>query len=144
MKTHRILVPIVAIGLLAGVVTLAAAETKKHRAVFDVNSGDPQVWGATLNNVDNLKTALGNVSIEVVAHGNGLEMLVSAKLGAQRAARAEKLAREGVVFAACQNTMKRKGLTVKELFPWATTVDSGVAELVRKQEAHWSYLHPGT
>ena len=28
----------------------------------------------------------------------------------------------------------------EDLFPFASTVDSGVAELVRKQEAGWAYI----
>jgi hypothetical protein len=39
--------------------------------------------------------------------------------------------------------MKRKNLQKSDLVPFATTVDSGVAEVVRRQEAGWSYLRPG-
>jgi intracellular sulfur oxidation DsrE/DsrF family protein len=54
-----------------------------------------------------------------------------------------KLADAGVVFAACENTMKRKNLTKADLFDFATTVDAGVAEVVRRQEAGWSYVKSG-
>ncbi|MGH7937542.1 MAG: hypothetical protein ACRD5Z_25205 [Bryobacteraceae bacterium] len=40
--------------------------------------------------------------------------------------------------------MKRKGIGKDQLLPIATTVDSGVAEVVRKQEAGWSYIKSGT
>ena len=55
-------------------------------------------------------------------------------------ARMEDLARAGVVFAACENTMKKKNVTKEDLLPFAKTVDSGVAEVVRKQEGGWAYL----
>jgi intracellular sulfur oxidation DsrE/DsrF family protein len=55
----------------------------------------------------------------------------------------QKLHDGGVVFAACENTMRKKKVTKDALFPFATTVDSGVAEVVRKQEQGWSYIKSG-
>jgi len=53
-------------------------------------------------------------------------------------------AEKGVVFAACENTMKRRGVSKEALVSFAHTVDSGVAEVVRKQEAGWSYVRAGS
>jgi intracellular sulfur oxidation DsrE/DsrF family protein len=39
--------------------------------------------------------------------------------------------------------MKKKNVRKDDLLPLATTVDSGVAEVVRKQEAGWSYVKSG-
>ena len=55
----------------------------------------------------------------------------------------KKLADGGVVFAACENTMKKKHVTKEQLVPFATTTGSGVAEVVRKEEAGWSYIKSG-
>ncbi len=49
-------------------------------------------------------------------------------------------AKAGVIFAACANTMKGRHLTTKNLYPFAKVVPSGVAEVVRKQEAGWAYI----
>ena len=49
----------------------------------------------------------------------------------------------GVVFAARENTMKKQNVTKDQLMPFVTTVDSGVAEVVRKQEAGWAYIKGG-
>jgi intracellular sulfur oxidation DsrE/DsrF family protein len=49
----------------------------------------------------------------------------------------------GVVFAACENTMKKQNVTKEQLMPFVITVDSGVAEVVRKQEAGWAYIKGG-
>jgi intracellular sulfur oxidation DsrE/DsrF family protein len=35
-------------------------------------------------------------------------------------------------------------LKMEDLMPLATTGDSGVAEVVRKQEAGWSYIKSGS
>ena len=49
----------------------------------------------------------------------------------------------GVVFAVCENTMKRMQITRDQLVPLASTVDSGVSEVIRKQEAGYAYIKSG-
>lgn len=119
----------------------ARVDAGRHRVVFEITTDDPEQWAAVLNNAENVRKALGpdKTDVEVIAHGSGLSMLVAANAGDQRA-RMEALSRDGVVFAACENTMKKKNVTKEALVPFAKTVDSGVAEVVRKQEAGWAYL----
>lgn len=135
--------------LSAGVLAVAACASSPparsaHRVVMEVSSDDPKVWEAVLNNVENLRKALGPQAtmVEVVAHGGGLGMLLGSNQAmAQRMA---SLAGEGVVLAACENTMRRKQIARADLLPFVTTVDSGVAEVVRKQEEGWSYVKSGS
>ena len=117
--------------------------SSKHRVLFELTSDDPKVWEGVLNNVENVRKALGAgaTEVEVVAHGKGLGLLIASTT--PLADRVAKLAQEGVVFAACQNTMKKLGIDKSQLLPAAITVDSGVAEVVRKQEAGWTYLKGG-
>ena len=49
-----------------------------------------------------------------------------------------------MAFIACENTMKKKGVTKGQLHAFVSTVDSGVAEIVRRQEQGWSYIKSGT
>ncbi|MFP5501749.1 MAG: DsrE family protein [Candidatus Sericytochromatia bacterium] len=117
--------------------------TAKHKAVFDMTSGQPAVWDATLRNLENLTAHYGpaNVSFEVVGHGAGIGLML--KSNAAQAARMEALAKQGVIFAACNNTMKRKQIARSELLPFVTVVPAGVAELIEKQEAGWAYIKAG-
>jgi uncharacterized protein len=46
-----------------------------------------------------------------------------------------------VKLSACQNAMRLMNVKTEDLFPFAAQVDSGVAELARKQEAGWAYIH---
>ncbi len=118
------------------------SSTKKHRIVFEVTMEGTEQWTGVLNNVENARKSLGDsTEVEVVAHSKGLGMLLAKDNSL--ADRVQKLAGEGVVFAACENTMKKKNVTKDQLLPSATTTDSGVAEVVRKQEAGWSYLKSG-
>lgn len=120
----------------------APAGDTKHRVVFEVTMEGPEQWTAVLNNVENLRTALGAATeIEVVAHSKGLGMLVAKDN--ELMDRMKKLADDGVVFAACENTMKKKNVTKDQLVPFAKTTDSGVAEVIRKQEAGSSYIKSG-
>lgn len=121
----------------------ADAPGTKHRVVFEVTHEGAEQWTGVLNNVENLRASLGDATeVEVVAHSKGLGMLV-AKDNAL-AERMQKLADAGVVFAACAKTMKKKNVSKDQLVPFAKTVDSGVAEVVRKQEAGCSYIKSGT
>lgn len=137
----------IGLGLLMGAVVLGATvktswarSEKMHRVVFELTSDNPEQWAATLNNVENLQKAFGkeHTEIEVVAHGKGLGAL--SKTNTSSGERITAISNAGVRFAACQNTMRKMHLTKGDLLPVSQTVDSGVAELVRKQEAGWAYL----
>ena len=118
--------------------------TGSHRIVIELTSGEPMQWESVLNNVENVRRALGAdaTRVAVVAHGEGLGLVMKTNTALQQ--RVERLAADGVVFAACENTMRRKKVTRADLLPAATTVDSGVAEVVRRQEAGWAYLKGGS
>ena len=60
------------------------------------------------------------------------------------AERIATLATARVKFVACENTMKRLKIQKDDLLAVAGTVDSGVAEVVRLQEAGWSYIKSGS
>ena len=93
--------------------------------------------------MENVQKALGSTStrVEVVSHGEGLSFLFKGKNPYEQ--RMRMLVKNNVVFAACENTMKAKNIKREDLVDFATPVDSGVAELVRKQESGWSYLKGG-
>ena len=121
-----------------------AVQGQQHRVVFELNTEGQEEWQSVLNNVENVQKALGSekTEVEVVAHGKGLGLLLATNTAMKD--RLKQLAEKGVVFAACENTMRRKNVKKEDLFPFATTVDSGVAEVVRKQEAGWSYIKGGS
>ncbi len=84
-----------------------------------------------------------NARVEVVVNGKGLELVrtdTSAFAG-----RIQRLQREysNLVFAACQNTIDRlkneQGIIVR-LLPGVITIDSGMAEIMRRQNQGWTYL----
>jgi intracellular sulfur oxidation DsrE/DsrF family protein len=118
-----------------------------HKVVFEVAIDGAEKWEAALRNVENVQKSLGakTTTIEVVAHGKGIGMLLAATAAANSEMKTtvEKLHASGVVFAACENTMKKMQITKDQLVPLATTVDSGVSEVIRKQEAGYAYIKSG-
>jgi intracellular sulfur oxidation DsrE/DsrF family protein len=115
----------------------------KHQVVFQMNVDSPASWDQLFGNVQNIQTSFGasNIQIEVVAFGRGLNLLLKTNTAYEE--RMKQAIATGVVLAACQNSMRLRKVTTTDLMPFATQVDSGVAELVRKQEAGWSYIRAG-
>ena len=133
--------------LLTGAVAARAADKViashppgKHRVVFHVNVDQEERWQEVLTNVENVQKAFGpeNVEIEVVTHGAGIG-LVQARNAALRD-RVEKIAKTGPVFAACNNTLRKNELKATDLDAGVKVVDSGLAEVIRRQEEGWSYV----
>jgi uncharacterized protein len=136
-----VLVIVAALGALAFTTAKRPDDAAKvsHRVVFELTNDDPAAWARLMNNIENGPKALGPTTVEVIVHANGLSLLMSARNAAIRE-RLQQSVDRGVVFSACENTMKKQNVTKADLSPFARTVDSAVAELVRKQEAGWSYL----
>jgi uncharacterized protein len=113
----------------------------KHRVVFQLTEAKGQAWESVIAHVENLRAAFAKdgSEVEVVFFGPGLTMLL--KTNTEQEQQLKKLAESGVTLAACQNAMRFMKIKTEDLFPFATEVDSGVAELARKQEAGWAYIH---
>ena len=145
MKT-RILFLIAIFAILTTAVLVHAqqnAAPAKHRVVFQMNMPAGDSWNQLLGNVNNIRKvfAADGIQVEVVFYGKGLTALL--KTNKDYEDRLKQLAADGVILAACQNTMRIMKVTSADIFPFSTEVDSGVAELVRKQEAGWTYLRAG-
>jgi uncharacterized protein len=116
-------------------------KTAKHHVVFQLTEPEGKDWEMLVGHVNNLRTAFSKdgSEVEVVFFGPGLDMLLKKNTAYQE--RLKQLADSGVTLSACQNAMRFKNVKTEDLFPFAGQVDSGVAELARKQEAGWAYIH---
>ncbi len=124
----------------------AAAQSIKvdntpYKIVIQLTSGDTAVQHGLVKQIHNALSAAPKSKIEVVCHSNGLFFLVSAKTYQSEEIR--KLKAEGVVFVACENSMRSHKVKREELLPEAITVPSGVIEIVKKQGKKWAYLKAG-
>ncbi len=114
----------------------------KHHVVFQLTEPQGSAWDVLSVHVTNMREAFakdGGSEVEVVFFGAGLNMLRKTNTAYEE--RLKKLADAGVTLSACQNAMRLMNVKTEDLFPFANQVDSGVAELARKQEAGWAYIH---
>jgi hypothetical protein len=140
MKKTLLAVPVLA--LLAGYAAISQTPAgPKHHVVFQMSEPESS-WSSLPLHVTNTMNALaddGGSEVEVVFYGPGLGMLTKSSTAYE--APLKKLADRGVKLLACRNAMKVRNVKTDDLFPFAGQVDSGIAEIVRKQEAGWAYVH---
>ena len=127
---------------LATALLLLQAKPKVHRVVVEVAVPGSAAHGLILGNVANLRKALApeRTEVEVVCHGSGIGMLLAKGSVGRRVA---SLAQSGVEFVVCANTMRGRHIARAALPAFVRVVPSGVGEVVRRQEAGWTYLKGG-
>jgi intracellular sulfur oxidation DsrE/DsrF family protein len=113
-------------------------DMKKHKIVMQFTNSDSVSQASVVGQVKNIRAAWPNAQIEVVCHGGGLDLLQSSK--SKAANEVAEWSGKGVVFAACNNTMKRKNILKADLLPTAVVVPSAMIELTLKQEKGWAYV----
>lgn len=119
----------------------AVVDTKVHRIVMQFSNGDSTQQHGIMTQLGNIREAWPKAKIEVVCHSSGLDMLVVSK--SKVSAQIKSFSEQGVTFAACNNTMKRRNVKKSDLLTQSVVVPSAMLELVSKQEEGWSYLKAG-
>ncbi len=112
-----------------------------HKIVFQLTDNDPASHKALTNQLKNLTRQWPEARFEVVVHSAGISYLQKSKSQFTDDIRA--LSEQGVAFKACENTMAAKKIAKAEILEVAEFVPMGIAELVLKQEAGWSYIKAG-
>jgi len=115
---------------------------KKHQIVMQLTSADVLVHKSLVKQLNNLKNGWGDtVAIEVVCHGPGLDFLVTEKTKYKE--EIYKLKERGIVFTACENSMREREVTREAILPDMHFVLMGIGEIVLKQEQGWTYIKAG-
>jgi intracellular sulfur oxidation DsrE/DsrF family protein len=115
---------------------------KGHKIVFQFTNGkDTLQQKAFINQLNNLKEHWPEAEYYVVVYNMGLELVMpetSVNINA-----VQKLHEKGVQFVVCENTMKTRKITKEQFIPQVTYVKAGIAEIVLKQEAGYTYIKGG-
>jgi len=121
--------------------------TLANKVLIHIANDDDVQIGQALDEIESLlqyyRNSGQNARVEVVINGKGLQ-LVRADTTAH-GPRIHSLQREydNLTFAACQNSIDRlkreQGILVR-LLPGVVVIDSGMAELMRRQNQGWTYL----
>jgi len=114
---------------------------QKEKLVVQVSDNDPKKWNLALNNMKNVRDALGKdkVDIELVVYGPGIDML---KLESSAGNRVGDALANGIRVVACENTMDAQKLTKADMLNGISYVPAGVIELMQKQQQGYAYIRP--
>ncbi len=115
--------------------------SERQKVVLQVSDNDPAKWNLALNNARNIQHDLGkgNVDVEIVAYGPGLNMLKANSKVADRLAQALD---SSVGLMACENTMRNTKTTRDDMYGGISYVDAGVVHLMQRQREGWAYVRP--
>jgi uncharacterized protein len=116
-------------------------DMNKHKIVMQFTDSDSVSQATVLGQVKNIRTAWPNADIEVVCHGPGLDLLQKTK--SKVTGQITEWSGKGVVFAACNNTMKRRNIKKEDLLTPVIVVPSAMIELTLKQEQDWAFVKGG-
>jgi intracellular sulfur oxidation DsrE/DsrF family protein len=124
-----------------------APEDAPTKILFQINRGSVAALGSALDDIESLaqfyREQHQDARIEVVINGEGLNLVRT-----DVTVHAERIRRllqdyDNLTFAACQNTIDRlrreQGIRA-QLLPGVIVIDSGVAQIMRRQQQGWAYI----
>jgi len=130
------------IALLLGSFTTHAQDgLRQHRIAMQLVSGDTLVHKGLMRQLRNMLEAAPTMQLEVVCHGPGMDLLMSDR--SMVADKVKHFSERGIVFLACENTIKEKQLDRSKVLPEAGFVQAGIIHIVERQEEGWSYIKAG-
>ena len=116
-------------------------DLKKHKIVMQFADSDSLAQVRVTQQVGNVLRCWPNAEIEIVCLAGGLDLLMTSKSKASK--EVADWSAKGIVFAACNNTMKNRNIKKEDLLSQAVVVPSAIVELATKQEQGWSYFRSG-
>ena len=81
----------------------------------------------------------GNVVVEVVAYGQGINML---RFESPVSDRVDEALKARVKIVACENTMKSLKLSKGDMMSTIGYVPAGIVEIIKKQKEGYTYIRP--
>ena len=129
------------IALLIGTVSFAQEGARQHRIIMQLTSGDTLVHKGLMRQLKNMKETAPNMHLEVVCHGPGMDLLMSDRSIVQT--KITEFAGKGIVFLACENTIKERNLDRTKVITEVVYVKAGIIHIVERQEDDWSYIKAG-
>jgi len=121
--------------------TSEVIDLKKHKIVIQFADADSLAQVRVTQQVGNVLRCWPNAEIEIVCLAGGLDLLMTSKSKASK--EVADWTAKGIVFAACNNTMKNRNIKKEDLLSQAVVVPSAIVELATKQEQGWSYFRSG-
>jgi len=113
----------------------------QHKIIWEMPTGDTAQQRVLFNQLHNVLAEAPDTKIEVMFHGNSVYALLR-DTGYFKPAVTALFAR-GVIFAVCNNSLKKRNIDPGRVIPQAMIVPVAIIEIVKKQEEGWSYIKAG-
>ena len=131
----------------ASVAQQAPGEDTPAKVLFHVSDGHIDHLKNVLDDVEELmnhyRRSHQTARVEVITNGEGLGLVLAGISPYAERIRQMQKEYHDLTFVACQNTIERYqeelGLTAK-LLPGVVVIDSGVAQIMRRQHQGWAYI----
>ncbi len=126
---------------------IAANSNAVTKVLFHLSSRDPELARTALDELEGVldfyERTGEKAEIELITNGGGIDLLrVDTSLFADRILAMQKRY-TNLTFVTCQNTIDRlkreHGITAR-LLPGTVVIDSGVAQIMRRQQEGWAYI----
>ncbi len=124
--------------LFISVIFTISAKAQQHRIIWEISSQDTAVQSTLFRQMNNVLKESPDTKIEVVFHGGSITGLVQGS--SFFTGKVQEFQQRGVVFAACNNSLRRYNIDPSKVLPGVVVVPVAILELVKKQEEGWSYI----
>ena len=135
------LIIVLFISLLSNTSYAQQTDTKEHKVVMQLTTGDTLAYRALVKQLGNMTKIWPNAKIEVIIHNKGIAMMK--KESSNVAEEITTLTKKGVRFIVCEFTMEQLKLEKSQILNDAYYTPYGLIAIVTKQEEGYSYLKAG-
>jgi uncharacterized protein len=118
------------------------AQTEQQKIVFDLNSADTAAHSTVLRQFTNVLKAAPDTELELVCHGQAVNMFVKNKLYLEEKIK-ELKSKAKVSYKVCANSLRRYDIDKSLVSDLAEIVPVAMLELASKQKQGWSYIKAG-
>ncbi|MFM6924880.1 MAG: DsrE family protein [Ferruginibacter sp.] len=113
----------------------------QHKIIWEMASGDTAQQRVLYNQVNNVLTEEPDTKIEVVFHSHAVYAML--KDTGYFKTQINALYKQGVVFAVCNNSLRKRNIDKSRVIPEAVIVPVAILEIVKKQEEGRAYIKAG-
>jgi uncharacterized protein len=117
------------------------SKEQSYKIVFQLASGDTLVHKSIMRQLGNITSVDPNLQIEVVCHGPGIDLIH--KDNSKFGHKVKEFSDKGIVFNACEFTLKERQISKEKILPEAKFVRSALLHIVKLQTEGWSYIKAG-
>jgi uncharacterized protein len=114
----------------------------QHKIIWEIASADTAQQRILYRQMTNVLAASPDTKIEVVFHSHAIYAML--KDTGYFKAQIIELHKKGVVFAACNNSLKARNIETTRVIQEAVIIPLAILEIVNKQEEGWSYIKAGS